>query len=102
MVELLVCAEHGNISSYTCLINTANCDPALAELTFRNTVFKSPQKVAAEANGSPCYLTGILTVRARCFLGNSLSTLLGSPQRPLPPPVALDAETCRLHLSPSH
>lgn len=99
MVELLACAERGNISSYTCLINIANSDPALAELTFRNTMFKSPQKVAAEADGSLFSLMGILTERARCFLGNSLSTLLGSSQRPLPPPVALDAETCRLRLS---
>ena len=97
MVELLVCAERGNISFYTCLINTANCDPALAELTFRNTVFKSTQKAAAEADVPPRYLTGIPTVQARCFLGNSLSTVLGSSQRPLPPPVAL--ETCRLRPS---
>ena len=41
MVELLACAERGNISSYTCLINIANLDPALAELTFRNTTSES-------------------------------------------------------------
>ena len=99
MVELLACAERGNISSYTCLINIANSDPALAELTFRNTMLKSPQKAAAEADGSLRSLMGILTVRARCFLGNSLSTLLRLSQRPLPPPVALDAETCRLCLN---
>ena len=99
IVELLACAECGNISFDTCLINIPSSDPALAELTFRNTMFKSLQKAAAEADGSLRSLTGILTVRARYFLGNSLSTLLESSQIPLPPPVALDAETCRLRLS---